>query len=1061
MQCPSCRTENTAESKFCRVCATPLHRSGEPAVSFTKTIETETDGLPRGTVFAGRYEVIELLGAGGMGRVYRVHDTKLNEEVALKLIKPEIAAGRRTVERFRNEIKIARKITHRNVCRTHDLHEEGETLFLTMEFIRGEDLKSLIHRTRSLSVGTAVSIARQAAEGLGEAHNLGVVHRDLKPGNIMIDKEGQAKIMDFGIARIWQEKGVTGEGEIIGTPEYMSPEQVEGKPADARSDIYSLGIILFEMVMGFPPFEGETPFSVANKHKTEPPPVPKKLLPQIPETLNRLILRCLEKDRTRRYQKIDALVSDLVAIEQALPLTERALTRAQVKTRIAREITIKLTSRKLLFSAAVIIALLILGALIPRSLNKKEVIYPPPVDGSFIIVSFENRTGDRNYDTLRNVFPDILRTKFEQTGVRYVATSERMAELLKQAKKPNIGIVDSELGFELARRDGVSALVAGSYAQSGTTFVTTLRVLDVRTKTSMATASASGSGLESILTSQIDNLCGQIFTKLAFSQDQMVKASVPVSEYSTLSTEAYENFVLGKEQFFKWNLSEARSHYEKAIELDPNFASAYLFLSGVLSYRGESVKRLECLGKAYALKDRAPARERARIEAAHAFYQEGDLERGLALTEEMILKYPKDFQALWDLATKFRCYLGRYDESTAYYIRAMELDPSQRLRGQNEITWNYLWGRQYAKAQVYLEEAFPENSGFRHYAKGGLSFWTGKLDEAIRFFKEAKAYNPMPGISHLYPNYLHYAYALKEEWTEAIQQLADSITETTTPELKWMAHLLSAIHLSCLGMSKRAEKMIQDSQRLISESRRTAEEQFSHALGDWARFWIALDRADLLAGRRHIPLWPERASQMLFSKDFFKFITVWARGEMELREKNISHAKATLGEMESIQAEKRFYKMPFSSSGDIERVRYLLANFRAEVLLAEGAPDKAIAALAGIVPPEPPDFQNLQFLIIYLAPFLKDTLARAYEQLLQFDNAIGEYEKLLRVDPKLGPRGLPFPKYHYRLALLLEKKGDKARAAAEYRRFLELWKGAESDQPELERAKSRLAALGV
>jgi len=169
-------------------------------VSVTKTLEISADELNRGTLFAGRYEIIEELGAGGMGRVYRAFDKKIEEEVALKLIKPEIATEHRVVERFRNEIKTARKITHKNVCRMHDLGEEGRALFITMEYVRGEDLKSVIRRMRALTMGTAVSIARQAAEGLGEAHRLGIVHRDLKPGNIMIDKEGNAKIMDFGIA---------------------------------------------------------------------------------------------------------------------------------------------------------------------------------------------------------------------------------------------------------------------------------------------------------------------------------------------------------------------------------------------------------------------------------------------------------------------------------------------------------------------------------------------------------------------------------------------------------------------------------------------------------------------------------------------------------------------------------------------------------------------------------------------------------------------------------------------------------------------------------------------
>jgi len=213
-----------------------------------------------------------------------------------------------------------------------------------MEYVRGEDLKSLMPRTRILAAGTAVSIARQVAEGLGEAHRIGVVHRDLKPGNIMIDKEGNAKIMDFGIARSLARAGTTAEGAVIGTPEYMSPEQVEGKPADQRADVYALGVILFEMVTSRPPFEGETSLAVAHKHRYEPAPDPRDLNPQIPEEISRLILRCVEKEREKRYQTTGEFLADLETVEATLPTTERALTGrppTKRKTTPSKTITVK------------------------------------------------------------------------------------------------------------------------------------------------------------------------------------------------------------------------------------------------------------------------------------------------------------------------------------------------------------------------------------------------------------------------------------------------------------------------------------------------------------------------------------------------------------------------------------------------------------------------------------------------------------------------------------------------------------------------------------------------
>ena len=291
----------------------------------TDTLQLPLKELTRGTTFAGRFEVIEELGEGGMGKVYKVIDIKIEETVALKLLRPEVAADKKIIERFRNELKFARKISQRNVCRMYDLNEEKGAHYITMEYVPGEDLKSMIKMTGHLSVGKAVVIARQVCEGLAEAHRLGVVHRDIKPQNIMIDREGSARIMDFGIARPLKAVGITEAGTIIGTPEYMSPEQVEGKEIDPRSDIYSLGVTLYEMVTGRLPFKGESPLITALKHKTEKPPDPKGLNPQIPEDFNRIVLKCLEKDKEKRYQSAEEVLSELNRIEKSLPVTERLL----------------------------------------------------------------------------------------------------------------------------------------------------------------------------------------------------------------------------------------------------------------------------------------------------------------------------------------------------------------------------------------------------------------------------------------------------------------------------------------------------------------------------------------------------------------------------------------------------------------------------------------------------------------------------------------------------------------------------------------------------------------
>lgn len=295
MKCPKCNTENPEDSKYCKECAALLAPAKDAQTSFTKTLETPTEPLTRGILFAGRYEIIEELGRGGMGAVYRVEDNKTKEEIALKLIKPEIAANKTIIERFRAELTTARKIRHKNICGMYDLNEENGTYFITMEYVSGEDLKSFIRRSKRLSIQAVVSIAKQICKGLSEAHNLGIVHRDLKPANIMVDTEGNVRIMDFGIARSSEYKGRMVAGALIGTPAYMSPEQAAGMDVDQRADIYSFGMICYEMLTG------ELPSS--------------KSVTGIPKNIESVIFKCLEENPEKRFQTDQEILDQIDEVE--------------------------------------------------------------------------------------------------------------------------------------------------------------------------------------------------------------------------------------------------------------------------------------------------------------------------------------------------------------------------------------------------------------------------------------------------------------------------------------------------------------------------------------------------------------------------------------------------------------------------------------------------------------------------------------------------------------------------------------------------------------------------
>jgi len=615
IECPKCQTDNPDSQKFCGECATPL--PGIQDIIHTKTLETPTEELTSGSTFAGRYQFIEELGKGGMGKVYRVLDKKLNEEVALKLIKPDIALDKRTIERFKNELKLARKIRQKNVGSMYELMEEQGTHFITMEYISGQDLKGLIRQTGQLTVGKTISIAKQICEGLAEAHNLGVVHRDLKPSNIMIDRGGNARIMDFGIARAIKEKSITGSGVMIGTPEYMSPEQVEGKEVDQRSDIYSLGIILYEMLTDREPFEGDTPLTVGVKQKSETPKDPKDFNERIPDDFNQLILKCLEKEKENRYQNADELKSELERLEQGLPTAERVEPKKKITA--SKEITVTIGWKKLLIPAVAVLALSVI--LILALTNRR----PDVVSNRVVVALFENQTGDPNLDNLSKLACDWITHGLAQTGFFSTTPMITVAALTETLSK-------EDLISGLAGETKARWIITGSYYLQEKNLQFHIRLNDVQNEkntTSLDPVTGSRENPMEVIESTKQRIMGT----MAIKSDPRIAAFTPQTP-STPKYEAYLEYMEGCELFMiRRDYEAAIDHFNKAIAMDPSFVLPMLTIAVGYSNFGRYAESDAALKKANEFRNEISVGERYFLDYSRA-NRRGDRTEALRLIRE-------------------------------------------------------------------------------------------------------------------------------------------------------------------------------------------------------------------------------------------------------------------------------------------------------------------------------------------------------------------------------------------------------------------------------------------
>ena len=781
-RCPKCDFDNTPDTKFCKECGTQLPPSKGHIPEATETLRTPVKELARGTLFARRFEVIEELGKGGMGKVYRVFDTKVDEEVALKLLKPEIAAERDVIDRFRSELKMSRKISHRNVSRMYDLGDEEGTYYITMEYVPGEDLRSFIYRSKTLSPGTAISIAKQVAEGLEEAHRLGVVHRDLKPSNIMIDKEGNAKIMDFGIARSLSSKSITGAGVMIGTPEYMSPEQVEGKEVDQRSDIYSLGVVLYEMVTGRRPFEGETPLSIAHKQKYEAPEDPRKLNAQIPDGLSRVILRCLEKDKEKRYQNAEELHSEMTRIEEEIPTAERGVhKRKPAKSREIRAKKGKIQWGKIaLYGGAIILLALIVYAGIHLLTGRGEVI------DSIAVLPFENVNADPNTEYLCDGITETIINNLSQLSSlkRVIARNSVFTYKGKTVDAKQVG-----------RELGVSAVLFTRMARLGDRL--TISPTLVRTKdNSQLWGERYDRKFEDIFSIE-ENIAASIVQALRLRltrEDQQRIRERPIDNPTAYEWYLWVDYEIGR--FKLGSLDRAVETLQNALEASgPNPLLYAAMARAYYGYVNIGARQEDYLAKAEEYANKALAID-PKFFRAHSIlgtlYYFKNLREAIRQYKMALSLNPNESNALFGLVMLYQDS-GKTSAALPLierYQKANPLDPGNFIIQGFSSLYDGQFGRALDLFRKWYQSDPDNAAGAFYYAL--ILVYNKELDEAYSIIDKCANSEPDNALSKFG---LLLKYGLLKDREKAFQIMTADLRKTCQRDLEWSYNVAQAFAL--------------------------------------------------------------------------------------------------------------------------------------------------------------------------------------------------------------------------------------------------------------------------
>ncbi|OGD21499.1 MAG: hypothetical protein A2W03_12070 [Candidatus Aminicenantes bacterium RBG_16_63_16] len=711
----------------------------------TRTLKVETSRIGVGQTLANKYRIVREIGRGGMGVVYEAEDLRLKRNVALKFLPPELTAEPEARKRFIHEAQAASGLDHPHICTIHEI-DEAETggMYIAMACYKGESLKEKMSRDL-LEPADAIEIALEVAEGLAKAHEQGIIHRDIKPGNIMITTDGIAKILDFGLAKLAGEARLTMPGTTMGTVAYMSPEQARGDEADARTDVWSLGVVLYEMATGELPFGRDKEPAVIHAILHEPPRPIKHLRPGYPAEFAGIIDRALAKDPAKRLASARAMADELRDLK--LRMTARAYPTAR-RLRFARP-------RKRLAVAAGAVSLIAV-AIVIWLLTKPGIAFESR--DKLMVADAENLTGDKVFDL-------ALRTAIEaglqQSPYASVFDKAQITETLRLMRIDPSARIDENLGYDVCRFAGVRAFIQPRILSAGEAYELEAVLIDPVKRRHVDRIRVTARGREEVLLKGIDSLTGKLRSRLGESIRSIEKAARPVSTVTTSSWEALDYFSLAQAKRNESKFKEAAALYELALDKDPKFVAARSSLALVMiQFMGEKDKGRALLTQALedAISQKLPERDLLPLKAINRQFVDGDLEGALGEFKTIIEVFP-DLMPPYNNAGRILQALGRYDEAAAMYEAAAERAPSSSIPLQN------LW---------YLNLNFRKNAAAAEIA-------------ARRFVSLA------PALANAHA-YLGYSLAVQEKFDEAERELRKTLElEADHPyALPNLAHVLFA-----------------------------------------------------------------------------------------------------------------------------------------------------------------------------------------------------------------------------------------------------------------------------